>query len=237
MCAPQVNLLLALSGPALRACRLACLHQSELLLINMLAENICRRVRNGPSNSLAQSTGGSARHMMSISRLGWPTSYCTMYAKLAGLAQQGDGLPNPRQHLHGWTISDRCVLRRAVSLQEYNEKVTLLLTTTCVELYRMLLDSLPPRVGKEGDGRHRGAQSVGRPQEATSSANTYTLLACSTRRQWRLTMVPPHMLIQVVVQLVPLENPVTVGAFLKRWRPQVGIFLVSSAISFCVTLL
>lgn len=66
----------------------------------------------------------------------------------------------------------------AISLQEYNEKVTLLLTTTCVELYRMLLDSLPPRVraapsgvggGAEGGGL--GHRADGRPQATTSSTN------------------------------------------------------------------
>ncbi|GIL64490.1 hypothetical protein Vafri_18391, partial [Volvox africanus] len=59
-------------------------------------------------------------------------------------------------------------------LQEYNEKVTILVTTRCLDVYKLLGESLPHRV---------------------------------------------------LVQLVPLENPITIGAFLRKWQPQIGVFL------------
>ncbi|GLI61820.1 hypothetical protein VaNZ11_004329 [Volvox africanus] len=59
-------------------------------------------------------------------------------------------------------------------LQEYNEKVTILVTTPCLDVYKLLGGSLPHRV---------------------------------------------------LVQLVPLENPITIAAFLRKWQPQVGVFL------------
>lgn len=45
----------------------------------------------------------------------------------------------------------------------------------------------------------------------------YTLLSGS---------LPPR----VVLQYVPLENPVSVRLFLRHWRPQVGIFMVSAVL-------
>ncbi|KXZ47329.1 hypothetical protein GPECTOR_36g54 [Gonium pectorale] len=57
---------------------------------------------------------------------------------------------------------------------EYNERVSVLLTTPCLDVYKLLLESLPQRV---------------------------------------------------IIQLVPEYNPITVAAFLRKWQPQVGVFL------------
>ncbi|GLC73470.1 hypothetical protein PLESTF_001381400 [Pleodorina starrii] len=57
---------------------------------------------------------------------------------------------------------------------EYNEKVTVLVTTSCLEVYKLLGDSLPQRV---------------------------------------------------LVQLEPLANPITIATFLRKWQPQIGVFL------------
>jgi 3-deoxy-D-manno-octulosonic-acid transferase len=50
----------------------------------------------------------------------------------------------------------------------------------------------------------------------TASQDAYELLQAS---------LPPR----VIIQLVPLDNPVCASLFMKHWRPQVGILMVRAA--------